>query len=64
MQSHLRPLQRILNSHPGTSRLVLHIPTPRPPHPPRPPPRPRRPQPEVVDLLRHRLGSPDAVWTE
>ena len=65
MQSHLRPLRRILDSHPGTSRLVLHIPDPTGRGTRRVLPLVRvAPNAEVVDLLRHRLGSRDAVWTE
>ena len=57
-------VHRILSSRPGASRLVLYatgsdrrrrrvLPSLR-----------VAPNTEVVDLLRHRLGSRDAVWTE
>jgi DNA polymerase-3 subunit alpha len=65
MQADVRTLRRILDSHPGPSRLVLHVPRPSDGRPRRVfPPVRVAPNMEIVDLLRHRLGSPDAVWTE
>ncbi|MBV9848822.1 MAG: DNA polymerase III subunit alpha [Armatimonadetes bacterium] len=64
MRPHVGPLHRILSSHPGPCRLVLHIDGPGERRRRVQPPVRVAPNAEVVDLLRHRLGSREAVWTE